>query len=103
MICTIFPTTVSIVHHYHVQRNYLLFNYFVALIFWCYFDLAYGHVRMAHVRSLWLQMFSKFKMNSKCYLLDPSKETAYIDNKETSHIQLKKVAKETKTTFKNVC
>ena len=41
MTCTIFQTAVSIVHHYHVQQNYLLFNYFFAVILWCYFDLAY--------------------------------------------------------------
>lgn len=51
---------------------------------------------MAHVRSLWLQMFSEFKINSKCPSLDPFKETSYIDSKETSYIQLKKVTKETK-------
>ena len=98
MICTIFPTAVSIAHHYHVQQNYLLFNYFFAVILWCYFDLAYVHVRMAHVRSLWYRCFQ----NSKCYPLDPSKESSYIDSKQT-YIQFKKAAKETKRTFKNEC
>ena len=89
MTCTIFQTAVIIVHHYHVQQNYLLFNYFFAVILWCYFDLAYVHVRMAHVRSLWYRYFQ----NSKCHPLDPSKESSYIDSKQT-YIQWQKKLRE---------